>query len=308
MRTRLAAIGLAAVMLVPHLARAQAVFRTGIDLVNVGVTVVDRKGQLVTSLAPEDFVLLEEGRPQQVQYFARGLRIEDAPPPLHLGLLFDTSGSMVEDLSFSRSAAIKFLNAMPEAEDMTVVDFDTEVRVFKYGQQDFARLVERLRSRKPDGWTALYDALGVYLDGAAALTGRRILVIYTDGGDTRSALTFSEVLDLIKASDVTVYAIGFLEHQSSSTRLEQRLRLQQLAETSGGLAFFPSSIKQLDEMYEKVRNEITAQYTLGFQSTNLKADGAWRSLEVKLARPDLKGLKVRARKGYFAPYAASQRP
>lgn len=294
-------------MFVPVLAHAQAVFRSGVDLVNVGVTVVDRKGTLVTALTAEDFVLLEEGKPQEIQYFARGLQTEDAPPPLHLGLLFDTSSSMVEDLSFSRSAAIKFLNTMPEADDMTVVDFDTEVRVFKYGQGDFARLVERLRSRKPDGWTALYDALGVYLDGAATLTGRRILVIYTDGGDTRSALSFGEVLDLVKASDVTIYAIGFLEHQSSSMRLEQRLRLQQLAETSGGLAFFPSSIKQLDEMYEKVRSEIAAQYTLGFQSTNLKADGAWRSLEVKLTRSDLKGLKVRARKGYFAPFDTAQR-
>ncbi len=307
MRTWLAAVGLAASVVGPDLAQAQAVFRSGVDLVNVGVTVVDRKGTLVTSLGPEDFVLLEEGKPQQVQYFARGLRVEDAPPPLHLGLLFDTSGSMVEDLSFSRSAAIKFLNTLPEADDMTVVDFDTEVRVFKYGQKDFARLVERLRSRKPDGWTALYDALGVYLDGAASLTGRRILVIYTDGGDTRSALTFGEVLDLVKASDVTIYAIGFLEHQSPSTRLEQRMRLQQLAETSGGLAFFPSSIKQLDEMYQKVQSEITAQYTLGFQSSNPKADGAWRSLEVKLTRPDLKGLKVRARKGYFAPFDTAQR-
>ena len=73
---------------------------------------------------------------------------------------------MEADLKLSRSAAIKFLNTLPEAEDITLVDFDTEVRVARYGQRDFARLVERIRSRKPDGWTALYDALGVYLDGA----------------------------------------------------------------------------------------------------------------------------------------------
>ena len=123
---------------------------------------------------------------------------------------------MVEDLAFSRSAAIKFLNTLPQAEDMTLVDFDTEVRVARYRSGTSPGSSSGVRSRKPDGWTALYDALGVYLDGAAADNGRKILVIYTDGGDTRSSISFSEVLDLIKASDVTIYAIGFLEHQSSS--------------------------------------------------------------------------------------------
>ena len=206
-------------LLAPALADAQVVFRTGVDLVNFGVTVVDKRGELVTNLTAEDFALVEEGKPQRIQYFAQGLETGEEAPPIHLGLLFDTSGSMLEDLSFSRSAAIKFLNALPQADDMTLVDFDTEVRVAKFTQPDFPRIVERIRTRKPDGWTALYDADGVYLDGAAGLTGRKILVIYTDGGDTRSSISFADVLDLIKASDVTIYAIGFLEHQSPSGRV-----------------------------------------------------------------------------------------
>jgi VWFA-related protein len=287
---------------------AQVVFRSGVDLVNFGVTVLDRRGQLVTDLGPSDFVVLEEGRPQEIEHFARGLDHDDAPPPLHIGLLFDTSGSMVEDLSFARSAAIKFLNALPQAEDMTLVDFDTEVRVARFTQSEFARLVERIRSRKPDGWTALYDAVGVYLDGSDGQAGRNILVVYTDGGDTRSSITFQEVTDLVKASDATIYAIGFLEHQSTSVRSEQRLRLQQLAELTGGQAFFPRSIEQLDEMYAKVLEEIRARYTLGYQSSDQRTDGTWRAVEIKLTRPDLKGAKVRTRKGYFAPYVEAARP
>jgi Ca-activated chloride channel family protein len=261
----------------------------------------------VSGLGADDFLVLEEGQPQRIQYFLRGDTLGERGE-LHIGMLFDTSGSMVEDLQFARGAAIKFLNTLTQAEDMTLVDFDTEVRVARFGQADFPRLVERLRSRKPDGWTALYDALGVYLDGAAAQTGQKILVLYTDGGDTRSSMTFGEALDLVKASDVTLYVIGFLDHQSSFSRNEQRLRLQQLAEATGGLAFFPTSIKQLDEMYAKVRKEIDARYTLGYASTDRRTDGAWRRVEIKVTRPDLKHAKVRTRTGYFAPYQESSRP
>jgi len=108
---------------------------------------------------------------------------------------------------------------------------------------------------------------------------------------------------------VALYVIGFLEHQSASYRNELRLRLQQLAETAGGLAFFPVSVKQLDEMYEKIRQEIDARYLLGYTSSDPRQDGAWRPVEVRLTRPDLKGARVRTRKGYFAPYrAAESRP
>src|SRR5688572_31009045 len=131
---------------------------------------------------------------------------------------FDTSGSMGEDIKLARSAAVRFLNTLTDAVDMTLVDFDTEVRVATYGQKDFPRMVERIRSRQPAGYTAMYDALGVFLDGAAENEGRTILLLYTDGGDTRSAIALGDVMTLVQASDVTIYAVGFLEHQSSSGR------------------------------------------------------------------------------------------
>jgi len=296
-----ACAALLTMVIAPSVARGQPVFRTAVDLVDLGVTVVDRKGVPITDLGPEDFQVLEQGRRQDIQLFVRGSDRSEARPALHIGLLFDTSGSMVSDLGFSRSAAIKFLKAFEWAEDITLVDFDTEVRVARFGPSDFPRLVERIRGRQPDGWTALYDALGVYLDGAHEQNGQKVLVLYTDGGDTRSTMTFGEAVDGLRASDVTLYVIGFLEHQSASTRHEQRLRLQQLAETTGGLAFFPTSMQQLDEMYEKVHTDIDARYVIGYAPGG-RPDGSWRSVEVKLTRPDLKGAKIRARKGYFAPY------
>ena len=276
-------------------------FTAEVELATFGVTVADRRGTFVTDLTAEDFEVIEDGKRQTLTLFARGDQQETAPE-LHIGLLFDTSGSMGQDIQLARSAAIRFLNTLPDAKDMTLVDFDTEVRVAKYGQQDFPRMVERIRNRKPDGWTALYDALGVYLDGAHEDEGRTILVLYTDGGDTRSNVSFGDVMTFVKASDVTVYAIGLLEHQSSSVKSELRMRLAQITEATGGQAFFPFSMKEVDSAYEKILSQIRAQYSLGYASSNEKADGQWRKVEIKVKRPDV---RIQARKGYFAPYKES---
>jgi Ca-activated chloride channel homolog len=283
------------------------VFRSGVDLVNLGVTVTDKKGNLVTDLSRDDFAIVEDGKPQTVSYFASGeaTAAADAAPPMHLGLLIDTSESMGDDMKFTKTAAVKFLNTLVDAVDITVVDFDTEVRLARYGQNDFARLIERIRQRKATGWTALYDAIGVYLHSATSEDGRKIMLLYTDGGDTRSSTSFHELVDLLKASDVTVYAIGELEHQSSSGAAEARRVLQQVAETTGGQAFFPLSVKELDQIYDKVLEEIRAQYTIGYLSTNPKTDGAWRKVDIKVTRKDGRDYRVRARKGYFAAYKTS---
>jgi VWFA-related protein len=278
---------------------AQQVFRAGVDLTTFGVTVTDRKGTIVTGLTQDDFEIIEDGKPQAIRYFARGEG--ETSPEMHLGLMLDASGSMQNDMKLAQSAAIKFLNMLPAAEDITLVDFDTQVRITRYPQRDFARLVERIRQRKPQGWTALYDALGTYLDGAGELDGRKVMVMYTDGGDTRSALTFGDTMDLLKASQITVYAIGLVEH-TGSARTQLQMTLRQIAEATGGQAFFPSAMNDVESAYEKVLAEIKGQYHLGYVSTNTTTDGAWRKVDIKLKRDDL---RVRARKGYFAAYKPS---
>jgi VWFA-related protein len=275
----------------------QQVFRAGIDLVTFGVTVVDKRGDLVTNLTQDDFEIIEEGQPQKIQHFARGDDTNQASQT-HLGLMLDTSGSMEADLKLARSAAVKFLNLLPEARDITLVDFDSEVRVTRYPQRDFARVVERIRGRKSSGLTALYDALGVFLDGAEGQDGRTILVMYTDGADSRSELRLPDLMDLLKASQVTVYAVGLIEH-TGSARHQLQMRVQQMVEATGGQAFFPLELKDLDASYEKVVAEIKAQYHLGYASTNTATDGLWRKVDIKAKRPDI---KLRSRKGYFAPY------
>jgi Ca-activated chloride channel homolog len=276
--------------------QAQRVFRSGVDLATFGVTITDKKGKLVTDLTKDDFEIFEDGKKQTIEFFAHGEG--DSAPPMHLGLMIDASGSMQNDIKLAQGAAIKFLNMLPAAEDITLVDFDTQVRITRYPQRDFARLVERIRQRKADGFTALYDALGTYLDGADSQDGRKVMVMYTDGGDTRSALSFSETIDLLKASNVTVYAIGLVEN-TGSYRAQMQMTLRQFTETTGGQAFFPTAMKDVESAYEQVLAEINGQYHLGYQSTNTATTGAWRKVEIKVKRPDL---RVRSRKGYFGPY------
>jgi len=283
----------------------QPTFRAGIDLVNFGVTVTDRKGSFIDDLTVDDFEIVEDGKKQTATYFARGDQATSAPP-LHIGLLFDTSGSMGEDIKLARSAAVRFLNTLSDAVDMTLVDFDTEVRVAKYGQQDFPRMVERIRSRQPDGWTAMYDALGVFLHGAAENDGRTILLLYTDGGDTRSAIALGDVMTLVRASDVTIHTVGFLEHQPSNARVVQRARLTEIAETTGGQAFFPTAMKDVEAAYDKVVAQIRAQYSIGYTSTNAALDGRWRRVQIRVVRPDLKDARIQSRKGYFALFKEGQ--
>jgi Ca-activated chloride channel family protein len=284
----------------PHSPQA-APFRSGVDLVNLGVTVTDRKANLVTGLGQDDFEIYEDGKRQTIRHFATGDDAGDTGE-MHLGLMLDVSESMGDDMKFTKTAAVKFLNTLVEAVDMTIVDFDSEVRVARYSQAEFARAIERIRQQKATGWTALYDAVGVYLDGAAGQRGRKIMLLYTDGGDTRSATRFSDLIDLLKASDVTVYAIGELEHQSSSGRTAAHGILSQIAETTGGQSFFPVSAKELDAIYEKVLAEIHAQYTIGYLSTNEQTDGAWRRVEVRVAGRNGRNFRVRSRRGYYGPY------
>jgi Ca-activated chloride channel homolog len=274
-----------------------AQFTSRVDLVNVGVTVTDKRGKLIADLTRDDFTLAEDGRPQPITYFAGA---EARAPEMHLGLLLDVSGSMESDIAFTRTAAVRFLNTLTEALDVTLVDFDTEIRVARYEQHDYARLIERIRGKKTGGDTALFDAIGVYLDGAAAQEGRKVMLLYTDGGDTRSAMRLGELLDLVKASDVTIYAIGVFDVNAGRLHAEEQMVLRQITEATGGKVFFPPSVKELDRVYEQVVAEIRAQYTLGYLSTNPKNDGSWRKVDIRIIRPDARDLRIRARRGYYA--------
>jgi Ca-activated chloride channel family protein len=278
--------------------RDQTLFRARTDLVSVGVTVAAKRHRFINSLSAGDFAVYEDGTPQQILAFASGAQ---PGPPLHIGVLLDVSGSQGLDLGFTQTAVIKFLASVPDPVDVTFIDFASHVRGGRYSPTDFPRLVKRVRDLKAGGETSLYDAIGLYLEGAREQDGRKVMVLYTDGADTHSSLSFDELMTLLKASDATIYTIGALDQQPLSAQSTQRALLSKIAEETGGTGFFPGSVKDLNRIYEQVLGEIQAQYTIGYVSTNEKTDGTWRKVEIKIACPDSKSMRVRARKGYYAP-------
>jgi len=279
-------------------AQAQFSYKTGIDVAGFTVTVVNRAGETVEGLGAGDFEVREDGVMQSVTYFATG--DSDNAVPLHIGLLFDTSESMERDLAFSRNAAIKFLKTFSRAVDFTLVEFADDVRAARFSQAEFPRLVERIRAGKAKGRTSLYDAVTIYLGAAFDQTGRKVLVIFTDGDDTSSSRRWDETLRLLRASDVTVYPMGFLSNRGSA-RLVLQSKLMEIARLTGGRAAFPATMKELDPMYAAIAEEIEGQYVLGYVPTNTARDGRWRKVDIKLKKPPAERMQLRTREGYFAP-------
>lgn len=277
----------------------QQPFRAGVSLVRLPVVVTAKDGALVRGLTADDFRVTEDGKPQQIRFFMDGAGAGDAERlPLHVGLLLDVSESMMGDLAQASTAAVRFVNALTEAEDVTLVDFDTEVRVARFQPSQYERLFERIRSRKAGGSTALYDAIAMYLQSVAGQEGQKVLLLYTDGGDSTSGLSYGQLLKILKGQDVLVYSIGYVNRQFRISG--DQLRLSEMAEQTGGDSYFPTDARELNEIYAKILDELSSRYTLGYLPTNPAEDGKWRKIEVKVTRSDAKKAKVRARPGYFA--------
>jgi VWFA-related protein len=285
------------------------VFESRVDMVSVPVAVTDKEGKFVTDLAADDFTVREDGVRQEIRLFAAGLKESwvGLPPELKdelsgrqvVGLMLDASGSMENEMRLVREAALKFLTNLPKTENLFVMDFDENIRISQYSTDDQRQITERIDEVEATGWTALYDAVGTFLERLYALDGRKTLVVFSDGVDSRSTLSMGEVLDMVKLSDVTIHSIHFGASQSRNSRaFEEGRFLRQMSAETGGSYAFGDSLSQLDELYDKLLEELFSQYTLGYVSTNTKENGKYRKIEVKVAREDV---KVRARKGYYGP-------
>ena len=277
------------------------VFGVGLELVNVTVTVRDQRGGLVPDLTVDDFVIREDGRPEAIQVFAPATAPEErAELALNLGMLFDTSESMRKDLKLSQESAIRFLDAIPRARDLLLIFFDRDIRISRYSSENQQGIFGRILETKGEGFTALHDAIAVYLSRVADTHGRKVLVVFTDGDDTTSQVPPQEVQRLVRSTDVTIYPVAFPgEHPANASEtLRARSFLNSLAELSGGRVFQPSASRELAGIYQSILDELGTQYVLGYVSDNAKRDGKFRRITVELKRPTL---KVRHRPGYDAP-------
>jgi Ca-activated chloride channel family protein len=300
--TRPVSGGLAALALAATAsAQPTPVFRAGLDIVNVTVTVRDGKGGLVSDLKAEDFVVREDGRTQALEIFAPAALPEEREElALNLGMLFDTSESMRKDLKLSQQSAIRFLENIPRARDLLLIFFDRDIRISRYNSENQQGIFGRILESKGEGYTALYDAIAIYLSRVAETPGRKTLVIFTDGDDTTSRISPQEVEKLVRSSNATIYPVAFAGAfpNGSADGLRARAFLHSIAELSGGKVFQPTASRELAAIYQSILDELATQYVLGYVSDNPKHDGKFRRISVELKRS---GLKVRHRPGYDPP-------
>ena len=281
-------------------ARQAPVFRATVDVVKVTATVFDERGQLVTDLTRDDFSLLDDGRPQPIQFFARSYDPgQDEELALDLGLLMDTSESMIDNLRLSQHAATRFLDAIPRARDLLMVFFDQDIRISRYDSEHQQGLISRIHETKGGGNTALYDAITVYLDRAMSSKGRQVLVIFSDGEDSISSMRAGQVYDLVRSCNVTIFPIAITSGTGSTHRaFKARVFLRQLAGLSGGQVFNPMTARDLGKIYDDLLDQLDAQYVIGFAPRADAKPDRFRRLKLEVGR---EGLKVRHRKGYYPP-------
>ncbi|TDI26560.1 MAG: VWA domain-containing protein [Acidobacteria bacterium] len=279
----------------------QPAFRTGVDLVSLNVTVTDGDNRYVTDIEQASFQLYEDGALQDITFFTR------TQLPIALALLMDTSASMTDKMSTAQEAAIGFAERLRDEDQASVIDFDSRVNILQDFTNSLDDLTAAIRQTSAGGSTSLYNAIYISLKelgkvGATTVDEirRQAIVMLSDGEDTSSLVDFDEVLELAKRSNTVIYSIGLRSRDIRTRRgfREADFVLRQLAQETGGRAFFPERADDLSEIYERISDELSSQYTLGYISKNPLQDGRWRRIVVRVDRPNV---AARTKQGYYAP-------
>jgi VWFA-related protein len=274
--------------------------RIVLDVTRVSMlfTVTDKKGRFVTDLAKDDFQVFESRRPQEILEFNA-----ESDLPLRLGILIDASNSIRERFKFEQEAAITFINSAirPSQDKAMVVAFDTSHELVADLTGDQATLARGVRNLRPGGGTALYDAIfyacrDKLQQDQPRHRFRRALVLLSDGDDNASHYSRDQALEMAQKADVVIYAIST---NISRIQTDGDKVLKYFTSETGGQAFFPFKVEDLDQSFENIANELRHQYNLAYRPEPLKADGLFHEVDLKVK--GRKDLVVRARKGYYAP-------
>jgi VWFA-related protein len=266
--------------------------------VNILFTVTDKKGRFVTDLNKSDFDVIENKKPQTIQQFTA-----ESDLPLRLAVLVDTSNSIREQFRFEQEAAIRFIQSVvrPHEDRLMLVSFDSAAELVSDLTDDLKKLEDGVKSMRPGGGTAFYDA--IYFAAKEKLMMdqprdkfRRAMIVISDGMDTESRWSRDQALEMAQKADVVIYAIS-TNITREDTDGDKVLRY--LTEETGGQAFFPFKIEDLDQSFENIANELRHQYNIFYRPEPLKTDGLYHPVTVKTK--SRKDLVVRARKGYYAP-------
>jgi Ca-activated chloride channel homolog len=289
-----------------------------VNLVDVLFTVLNRRNKLVPDLEESDFKVFDEGKPQEIRYFSKQTDL-----PLRIGMLLDTSNSIRERIKFEQDASVSFLfSVLRHNKDQAfVMTFDDEPQVLQAFTSDAGALRDQIMGTRAGGGTAIYDAVyqacSTQLNHPPRPEGdqpdivRRVMILISDGEDNLSTHTRTEAIELAQRTSVVIYTISTstqwvsLEETDPNKTSDRKYHLtegdkilQDLALETGGRAFFPYHVDDLDQSFQDIGDELRNQYSIAYQPANYVLDGRYHKIRVEV--PDHKGYQVRARRGYYA--------
>ncbi|HKQ74957.1 MAG TPA: VWA domain-containing protein [Blastocatellia bacterium] len=275
------------------------------ELVSLPVTVTDAYNRLVTGLDKHHFEIFEDKVKQDISFFS------DDDAPVSLGIIFDVSGSMKGKLDRARDALKAFILTSHNDDDFFLVGFNQRANlVAEFTDGD--SLANKLTLVDPKGQTALYDA--AYLGIEKVKQGRHnrhAMLLISDGQDNSSRYTYGELRKLLKEAGVQIYCIGIVEMgggAGGTLDMQGQAILEEIAQVTGGKAFFPRSAAELEDATTRIALELRHQYSIGYNPTNVKRDGQWHKIKVSVRGPKgLSNLKVQHKEGYYAVTNKSER-
>lgn len=284
--------------------------RVEVDLVDLTMTATNGDGNFITNLRSSEISLEEDGVLQEITRFDN-FAGEKGEVPLNLAFMIDNSGSMVDEIEglmkidMARESGLMLLNELGPLDKMMAVSFDDAPKVTPL-TLDHKMIGDTMRAtRVRFGPTALFDAMMTTIDQLNAESGRKVLVVCSDGMDNTSNRRIDDVLEKMKASpELTVVVLGTVAtdrmvglYRTVTVAQKGQDVLQKMADQTAGYAFFPKSLKDVDRMRELIRSFVKSQYSMAYRSTNRKTDGSWRTIRITSKR---KGTTLRYRNGYFA--------
>ena len=270
------------------------VFKKEVDEVTLHATVVDDQNRLITNLAKNDFTVFEDGKPQKITSF----RSEDIP--VALGIVIDNSGSMREKRAKVNAAAINLVQSSNPQDKVFIVNFNEEYFLDQDYTGSVPKLKDALERIEARGGTALYDAVVAssdHLKKSGALE-KKVLLVVTDGEDNASRESLEQALRRLEEKNgPTIYTIGLLGDEHSK---RARRALREMAEDTGGVAFFPKDLNEVQAITSQIAHDIRNQYTIQYKPTTPQSAGGYRTVKVEAQARGYKKLQVRTRSGYYA--------
>lgn len=289
-----------------------------VNLVDVLFTVLNRRNKLVPELEKADFKIWDDKTPQEIRYFSKQTDL-----PLRIGMLLDTSNSIRDRIKFEQDASINFLYSVlrRNKDEAFVMTFDDEPQIVQAFTSDTGALRDQIARTRAGGGTAIYDA--IYDACVKELSHpprppgdqpdvvRRVMILISDGEDNLSTHTRADAIEMAQRTSVVIYTISTSTQWVSLSQTDPNKTgdrkyhltdgdkiLQELAEETGGRAFFPYHVDDLDQSFQDIGDELRNQYSIAYLPTNYVLDGRYHKIRIEV--PDHKGYQVRARRGYFA--------